>query len=68
MSKFLQFFDPWGYIILPIFETTLKKYQTKLQNLILYNTNPKFLSIMAKVRMTNYFLITLNPLDPTVEK
>ena len=47
MSNNLHFFDPWGYIIILKYETTLEKHLTKLQNLTLYNTNIKFLQIIA---------------------
>ena len=68
MSNIQQLLDPWVYITFLKYETDLEKHLTKLQNLTLYNTNLKFLYILAKVSLTRVSLITLNLLDPTVEK
>ena len=68
MSNILQLFDPWGYIIFLKYETNLEKHLTKLKNLTLYNTNLKFLYVIAKVNLSHFCLITLSSLEPTVEK
>ena len=68
ITNIQQLLDPWGYITFLKYETDLEKHLTKLQNLTLYNTNLKFLYILAKISLTCVSLITLNLLDPTVEK
>ena len=68
ITNIQQLLDPWGYITFLMYETDLEKNLTKLQNLTLYNTNLKFLYILAKISLTRVSLITLNLLDPTVEK
>ena len=68
MSNIQQLLDPWGYIIILKYESTLEKHLTKLQNLTLYNTNLKFLYIIAKGSLTRVSRITLNRLDPIVER
>ena len=68
MRNIQQLCDPWGYIIFLKYETTLEKHLTKSQNLTLYKTNLKFLYIIAKISLTHVSLITLNHLDPIVEK
>ena len=68
MINIMHLFDPWGYIIFLKYETTLEKHLTKLQNLTLYKINLKFVYIIAKISLTHVSVITLNYLDPLVEK
>ena len=67
MSNIQQLLDPWVYIIILKYESTLEKHLTKLQNLTLYNTNLKFLYIIAKGSLTHVSLITLKRLEPMDE-
>ena len=67
MSNIQQLLDPWGYTFLK-YEATSEKHLTKLQNSTLNSTYHKFFYIIAKVSLTHVSLITLNRLDPLVEK
>ena len=68
MSHIQQLLDPWSYIIFLKYESTSEKHLTKLPNLTLYNTNLKFLYIIANYSLTHVSRITLNHLDPIVKK
>ena len=68
MSNIQQLLDARGYIIFFKYETTLEKLLTKMQNLTSYTTNLKFLYIIAKISLTHVSLITLNRVDPIVER
>ena len=68
MSNLQQLLDPWGYTIFLKNETTLEKQLTKLRTLTLYTTNQEVHYIIANVNLTRVSSITLNRLDPIVEK
>ena len=67
INNIKQLLDPWGYIILLKYETTLEKHLMILQNLTFYNTSHEILYIIAKASSAHVFLITLRHLDPIVE-
>ena len=68
MGNIQQLVGRWGYVIILQHKTTLEKQLTKMQNLTFYNTNLDFLYIIAKFSLTNFCLISLNHLDPTIKK
>ena len=68
LVRFGQLIDPEDHIIFLKYETTLEKHLTKCQNLTSYITNLEFLYIMANVSQPHVCYITLNHLDPIVEK
>ena len=68
VSKVQQLLDPWVYIIFLKYETTLEKHLTKLQNLTLCIICPEFLYNLIKISLTHVSLITVNCIDPIVEK
>ena len=68
LVRFGQFLDPEDHIIFLKNETTLEEHLTKLENFTSYITNFEFLYIMANVSQPHVCYITLNHLDPIVEK
>ena len=68
LSNIPQLFDSLGYIIFSKYEMNLGKQLTKLQNLTLFNTNLKFLCVISKNSLTHVCLITLDQLDPIINK
>ena len=68
MSNIPRFLNPLGHIKCFKKEMNVENHWKKLQNLSLYNTNLKFRYIITKISLTQYFIITLNHLDPTVGK
>ena len=68
MRNIKQLLDPWGFIIILKYETTLEKNLMILENLTFYDTSLEFLYMEAKTSLAHVSLITWNHLDPLVEK
>ena len=69
MSNILQLLVPKRHNIIFKYEKNFEKhFERNMQNLTLYNTNFQFLYILAKHSLTHVFFISLNHLDPIVEK